>query len=119
MEVAFKHRWTGGREEISTRATCPECGRHHYVKSFSARATCPYCKEHPLPLPGRGASPNDTRYKRWALVEDKSPEDCRFSKGARFTDFDVDWMEKLGTIAPGSKFRHVTSKKVRVIKEVT
>ena len=107
MEVAFKHRWTGGREEISTRATCPECGRHHYVKSFSARETCPYCKEHPLPVRNY-EKPN----LPWVLVKDTSPADCRFNKGARFTKLEIEWMINSETIPAGSVFRNIHTKEI-------
>ena len=86
------------------------------VNTFNAREKCPQCIANPLPKSNRPINAKAHRY--WSVVYDKEhDENIRLRKGAKFTEYDIDEMERQGVIAPGSMFRHTKTRKYRVIKE--
>jgi len=108
--------YLSGRTDMYVEATCPECGRHHYVNGLNPRKKCPYCVANPLPPQGYGPKTGEN-YLKWVLVEDKGPKDCRFKPGARFATIEIEQMQRMGTISPGSRFKNIKTKKIWEIKE--
>jgi len=94
------------------KITCPECGNSYWTRSYNNRR-CDYCTAHPNEQ--IGIDKDAHKMGKWILIKDNSPEDCKFKEGvARFTLEEIELMEQMGTIAPGSKFRHIREKTVRI-----
>ena len=52
------------------------------------------------------------RPSHWEIIKDTSPEDCRFSKNASFTKFEIECMVRIESITDGSVFRNIHTKEI-------